>query len=120
MSPSAKGHFPCPLCLSPLDVRESKKHRPYICCDGCGVQMFVRNDSGVRKFELLVDENDQRNVWTRLSDLQKKFRKTCPDCGTKFWVNYESISTDWLDGKLVGYRCPEPGCKGIVKAQDRT
>jgi hypothetical protein len=54
--------------------------------------MFVRDDSGVRRFELLVGENDQRDVWTRLFDLQKKFQKTCPDCGVKFWIDYESIN----------------------------
>ena len=119
MNWSAKKFFPCPLCLSPLDVRQSKKRRPYVCCDACGVQLFVRNESGMRMFERLVQEHDQRDVWTRLADLQEKYQKTCPECGRRFWINHRSIATNWLDGKLLGYRCPEPDCKGIVEAEDQ-
>jgi hypothetical protein len=80
--------------------------------------MFVRNTSGIQRFVRLVAENDQRDVWKRLSDLQKKYERTCPECRSKFWINFESVSTHWLDGELIGYRCPEPGCKGIVKLQE--
>ena len=112
-----KKFFPCPVCLSPLDVRDSKKKRPYVCCNACGVQMFVRSPSGILKFERLVDENDKRDVWARLFALQKKYQKTCSECGERFWINCESISTHWLDGKLIGYRCPNSGCKGIVNGE---
>jgi hypothetical protein len=117
MDHSEKRFFPCPVCVNGLDVRKSKKGRPYIVCDRCGVQMFVRNDSGIQAFERLTAEADQQDLWKRLADLQARYQKTCPECYRKFWINYESISTDWLDGKLLGFLCPEPGCKGVVHPQ---
>jgi hypothetical protein len=67
MTSAPKQFFPCPLCLSPLDVRQSKKHRPHVCCDVCGLQLFVRNDSGIRTFQRLLEQHDQPGVWTRLT-----------------------------------------------------
>ena len=114
-----KRFFPCPICACPLDVRKSKKGRPYLVCDADGLQMFVRNDSGVRAFERLVAEGENRDTWRRLADLQARYQKTCPDCGRKFWITTESICTNWLDGKLLGYRCPEPECKGMVAVEEK-
>lgn len=42
--------FPCPLCRVSLVVRVDKTERPYLVCNSCGVQMFVR---GKRGMELL-------------------------------------------------------------------
>jgi hypothetical protein len=52
--------FPCPICSTLLDVRLSKKGRPYLTCDECGMQLFVRTDEGVRRFEKLVRTEDGR------------------------------------------------------------
>ena len=34
--------FPCPVCLDPREVKLTKKKKPYITCDPCGIQLFVR------------------------------------------------------------------------------
>lgn len=33
---------PCWLCGTPTPVKFSKKRKPYLICDSCGVQTFVR------------------------------------------------------------------------------
>lgn len=39
--------LPCPLCERALRIRISKTGKPYIVCDDCGVQMFVRYPAGI-------------------------------------------------------------------------
>ena len=39
-------YFPCPLCDNNKLVKYSKKLKPYIVCNSCGVQLFVRNKEG--------------------------------------------------------------------------
>lgn len=52
-----KRSFACPLCGKFLEVRESKKGKPYVICDDCGMQMFVRGIEGIKNFaELTSDE----------------------------------------------------------------
>ena len=47
--------FSCPLCDDKLEVRISKKEKPYMVCDVCGMQMFVRTKTGiVRLSERLI------------------------------------------------------------------
>lgn len=43
--------FPCPLCREPLEIRISKHNLPYVVCNSCGVQMFVRYELGVKRLE---------------------------------------------------------------------
>lgn len=113
-----KLRFPCPICGEGLDVRESKKHKPYLVCDRCGVQMFVRSETGIRKFRQLVEEAETRNIWERLAELEQRYQKKCPVCGKSFWVTEELIATNWFSGCFEGYRCPEEGCDGIVKPEE--
>ena len=52
--------FSCPLCEDKLDIRFDEKHgKPYVICNSCGVQMFVRREEGiqlmVKKTETLWD-----------------------------------------------------------------
>jgi transcription elongation factor Elf1 len=47
--------FPCPVCREPLNVRKSKKGKPYVTCSRCALQMFVRGEEGVKAFNLLTD-----------------------------------------------------------------
>ena len=109
--------FPCPVCGEGLEVLQSKKGKPYVICNGCGVQMFVRTEPGIRRFEKLVAEAESRNIWARLNDLEQSYRKQCPKCGTKFWAIEELIKTNMFNGRFVGYRCPEEDCDGIVKPE---
>ena len=106
--------FPCPLCAKPLDVRATKKKKPYVICDSCGVQLFIRSKAGMRSFEQLVSDAEQRNVWKRLDDLQSRYQRKCSECDKSFWIVPDQIKTSWVDGSFEGYRCPERGCKGFA------
>ncbi|MGB6405227.1 MAG: hypothetical protein WBF26_20480 [Candidatus Sulfotelmatobacter sp.] len=106
--------FPCPLCGRGLDVRQTKKKKPYVICDPCGVQLFVRSKAGMNVFEELVSDAAQRNIWKRLDDLQSRYRRKCPECKKEFWIIPDQIKTNWMNGSFEGYRCPERGCDGVV------
>lgn len=112
--------FPCPICGEGLDVRETKKGKPYVVCNGCGMQMFVRVGSGIRKFERLVAEAEMRNTWERHTELERRYRKKCPKCGKEFWVSAELIETSWLDGRFAGFRCPNEDCGEIVLWEEKS
>lgn len=114
-----KLRFPCPICGEPLEVRESKKRKPYLVCDRCGVQMFVRSQSGISKFKELTERAESRNIWQRLAGMEQRYQKKCPVCGKSFWVAERLIATSWFSGCFEGYRCPEEGCEGIVKPEEK-
>lgn len=114
-----KRKFPCPVCGSGLDVRESKKQKPYVVCDPCGVQMFVRNGSGIERFESLVRRGESGNALERLSEMERRYRKKCPKCDKYFWISPELMETSWFNGELVGHKCPEEGCSGVVKLEGK-
>src|SRR6266446_10889079 len=41
--------FACPLCSRRCQVRITKKGKPYLICNVCGLQMFVRYDAGIAR-----------------------------------------------------------------------
>jgi len=41
--------FACPLCSRRCQVRTTKKAKPYLICDDCGLQMFVRYGAGIAR-----------------------------------------------------------------------
>src|SRR5687768_12672205 len=45
----AAGTFPCPLCMSDLDLRRSRANKPYCVCNSCGVQVFFRGKKGIAR-----------------------------------------------------------------------
>ncbi len=47
--------FPCPLCEKDLNIKLSKKNKPYIICDYCGIQLFIRKQEGIKKLLDLID-----------------------------------------------------------------
>ena len=47
--------FPCSLCFNALEIRTSKKEKPYCVCNICGVQFFIRGKEGIKRFEKLLD-----------------------------------------------------------------
>ncbi|MFQ5876058.1 MAG: hypothetical protein ACE5JL_19970, partial [Dehalococcoidia bacterium] len=47
--------FPCPLCGSRREVKETKKGKPYLVCDHCGVQLFVRYKEGIVRLRERVE-----------------------------------------------------------------
>lgn len=113
-----KSLFPCPVCCEGLEVKQSKKQKPYVVCNPCGLQMFVRTEPGIKKFNMLVEQVESENLWERLAERSERYRKHCPECGKTFWVSEELIATSWFDGKFTGYRCPEEDCGGIVPPEE--
>ena len=112
--------FPCPVCLKPLDVRMTKRKKPYVICSPCGVQMFVRERAGIEAFGELVKQGLKADVLTRIDQLEQRYKLMCPDCAKPFWANPELAGSNWLNGKVTGYRCPERNCQGFVPIGERS
>ena len=86
----------CVLCQSPLEIRNSKKDKPYVCCDDCGMQMFVRSEKGIKRLERLSESGiallDRFVLCTRCDVAVKKLKRKiqepffgkpglyCPEC----------------------------------------
>jgi hypothetical protein len=47
MSENSVKVIPCFLCGNPCEIRQSKKQKPYFVCEPCGVQVFVRGETGI-------------------------------------------------------------------------
>ena len=84
LGPINKTMFPCPVCTAPREVLMTKKDKPYLTCDPCGVQVFVRGPAGIREFTRLVQATSDESLLSRLSHIDRQYRLTCPDCGNKF------------------------------------
>ena len=112
--------FPCPVCLKPLDVRTSKRKKPYVICSPCGVQMFIRERAGIEAFGNLVKQGLKADVLTRIGQLEQRYKLQCPQCGKFFWASPELLGTNWFNGKASGYRCPENNCQGVVPSGERS
>lgn len=106
--------FPCPVCLDPREVRMTKKNKPYITCDPCGIQVFVRGPAGIAAFNRWIDRADGADVWTRMAEMERRYRLICPECGCHFWIEPGLIKTSILDGSVKGFRCPERKCGATV------
>jgi DNA-directed RNA polymerase subunit RPC12/RpoP len=107
--------FPCPVCMEPREVRQTKKDKPYITCDPCGIQLFIRGPVGIAAFNRLVDHANHEGLWEKLSEMEGRYRLKCPDCGTRFWIEPELIETSIFDGSIKGFRCPKKECEATVK-----
>jgi transcription elongation factor Elf1 len=78
---SDKRMFPCPVCTQPREVRVTKKDKPYLICDPCGVQVFIRGSAGVEEFNRLLESTNSEGVVARLKEMARQYRLTCPECG---------------------------------------
>ena len=56
----SKFYFACPLCGKQLDVRASKKGKPYVTCNDCSLQLFVRGPAGIERFDKMAHTYDGR------------------------------------------------------------
>ena len=106
--------FPCPVCTNPREIRITKKDKPYITCDPCGIQVFVRGPAGIAAFSRLVENGEREDLWTRLRLMERRYRLRCHDCGTHFWIEPGLVKTSMLDGSLKGFRCPGKNCGATV------
>jgi transcription elongation factor Elf1 len=98
---NGKRMFPCPVCGIATDVRTTKKDKPYITCDPCGVQLFVRGPAGIRAFNRLVARSE--TIMQTLSDMERRYYLTCAECGTSFWAEPHLAKTSIFDGHLQGF-----------------
>ena len=112
--PGEKRMFPCPVCTQPREVRVTKKDKPYVICDPCGVQIFVRGPGGIEEFKRLLEDTSNEDLLTRLREMERRYRLTCPECGRQFWIEPELMKTSLFDGRLKGFRCPRRDCEVVV------
>ncbi len=104
-----KRMFPCPVCMSPREVKTTKKDKPYIVCDPCGVQVFVRGPAGIDEFNRLLERGSRNGTLGRVEEMERRYRLSWPECGHGFWMERGLIKTSGFDGSLKGFRCPECG-----------
>ena len=82
LSPLADKEFPCCLCGNPLEIRFTKKNKPYTTCLDCGIQTFFRGKRGIQHLtevarpEILSAEKGSRTnsailLFNRIERLQK-------------------------------------------------
>jgi transcription elongation factor Elf1 len=117
---NGKQMFPCPVCTGPREVLMTKKDKPYLTCDPCGVQVFVRGPAGIKEFSRLLQSTGEEGLLARMNHMEQRYRLTCPECGQKFWITYKLIKTSVFDGSLKGFSCPERGCNGVASWDERT
>ena len=116
---NGKPMFPCPVCTQPREVRVTKKDKPYLICDPCGVQVFIRGPAGVEEFNRLLERTSNEGVVARLKEMSRQYRLTCPECGCQFWIKPDLIKTSTFDGSLKGFRCPQEKCGAIVPWEEQ-
>jgi transcription elongation factor Elf1 len=110
----AKRMFPCPVCMDLREVRITKKAKPYVTCDPCGIQLFIRGPAGIAAFNGLVDRAASEDLWTTLKEMDRRYRLKCQECGSRFWIEPGLIETSVFDGSLKGFRCPQENCDAVV------
>lgn len=111
--------FPCPVCTELREVRLTKKEKPYITCDPCGIQLFVRGPAGISGFNRLIDSGNNQDLWTTLREMKPRYHLKCPKCGLRFWIEPSLAKTSLFDGSLQGFRCPEKKCGATVAWEKR-
>lgn len=106
--------FPCPVCTMPREVRITKKKKPYITCDPCGIQLFVRGPAGIAAFDRLLDRAEVEDLFSRSADMERRYFLKCTACGRQFWIAPGLAKTSMFDGTLQGFRCPNRDCREVV------
>lgn len=116
---NGKGMFPCPVCTDPHEVWTTKKGKPYVVCDPCGIQLFIRGPAGIDAFFRLVERADNQDLFTKLAEMERRFRLKCPECGCRFWIEPDLLKTSIFDGSVKGFRCPQKNCGAIVAWEEK-
>ena len=119
MTANAKAQFPCPVCTLPRDVRQTKKHKPYIVCDPCGIQLFIRGPAGIEEFNRLLERTDHDGVLARIQATERRYRLSCSKCGCRFWIERSLVKTSVFDGSFSGFRCPQKDCGATVPWEEK-
>jgi hypothetical protein len=94
-------------------VRKTKKGKPYVICNPCGLQMFVRVESGIQRFERLVADAALLGLEGRLVELQMLPFYFCPGSGFAREVMHKTdceLVLDSMSIRLPGYKVAQhPG-----------
>lgn len=46
----------CPLCKEKVEIRLDEKHqKPYLICNPCGVQLFIRREDGINRLKNKIE-----------------------------------------------------------------
>jgi hypothetical protein len=73
--------IPCFLCQQDIEIKSSKRGKPYLVCNSCGIQTFIRGKKGIKLFSDLITsintkENQEFNSrFLQLTALQGKINK---------------------------------------------
>lgn len=117
---NGKRMFPCPVCSTVCEVRVSKKNKPYVVCDPCGIQCFIRGPAGIDAFYRLIDRAERQGLWSRLSEMEGHYHLKCQACGRQFWAEKDLVGTSWIDGAFKGFRCPNQDCGEVVSWEEES
>lgn len=65
MKKEKSAEFPCPLCERKLEIRKTvkKNPKPYMICEDCGVQLFVRGKTGIDRLKKKVSVTTEDADW---------------------------------------------------------
>ncbi len=111
--------FPCPVCVELREVKLTKKKKPYITRDPCGIQLFVRGQAGISALRRLIDTGEDRGLWSTLKTMEPSYRLKCPKCGCRFWIKPSLAKTSLFDGSPQGLLCPENKCGATVPGEEK-
>ena len=62
MTDLEKHLIPCFLCGNGIEIKYSKREKPYLVCDPCGIQVFVRGKKGIQLLSNLQNVLKNQNV----------------------------------------------------------
>ena len=108
--------FPCPVCGVPQEVRSSKKDKPYIACNSCGVLVFVRRRDSVREFRKLLEVAVLQGTFKRMRATIRRYRLRCKARRTEL-VSSQSCWRSFCDGSLSGVRCSKSDCGTVNEGE---
>ena len=58
-----------------LEARHDKNSKPYLICNDCGMQLFIRGKIGIRKFENLISNIEYKLQSKKLINLIDYYKK---------------------------------------------
>ena len=74
----------------------------------------MRGPAGIEEFRRLLKQTSSESLLTRLREMERLYRLTCPQCGHEFWAEPSLVKTSVFDGGLKGFRCPKKNCDAVV------
>jgi hypothetical protein len=116
---NGKQAFPCPICTELREVKLTKKKKPYVTCDPCGIQLFIRGPAGISSFQRMLDSGKNQGLWATLKGIEPLYHLKCPQCACRFWIKPSLVKTSMFDGSLQGFRCPEKKCGTTVPWEEK-